>query len=735
MKNIILKIDGMTCSACSSSLEKYLKKQTGIDDALVNLVMATASITYSEDLTISDLETFVKEAGFKSLGEYDISKENKTNDEKHSLIINGILALILLYISMSHMLYLPVIPFLDMSKYQVNYALCLFIFTLYFIYFGKDILLNGLKNLKYKSPNMDTLVTLGVISSFLYSTYNLILIILGNTSLVENLYFESASIILYLIKLGRYIDNISKEKTKDAIKSLVTITPKTALIKNNNNNTFKEVTIDSVKKGDVLLVKTGMKFAVDGYIIKGETHVDESFITGESLPRKKQENDKVMAGSINIDGTVEYKADKIGKDSTISEIVRLVVDATNTKAPIARVADKVSSVFVPIIMLIALITFISYLLLGYKVNEAVISFVTVLVVACPCALGLATPLAIVVGEGVCAKNGILVKKSETRENANKVDTIVFDKTGTLTYGKLKIFKINNYSNLKEKELMQLIASLESDSSHPISIAFKDYATERSIEVLEITKFKNIEGIGISGVINNKSYYAGSKKILTKLNIKDNYEEEEKNLSSNGCSIIYLTDEENILALIGVKDIVRDNAKQVVSKLYKMHKEVIMLTGDNEITANIIAKQIGIKKVIANVLPKEKSDVIKKLKEEKSVMMIGDGINDAPSLATADIGISLNSATDIASSSADVILISDNLAGIYNLIDISKRTLRNIKQNLFWAFFYNMCMIPIAIGLLKGLNITMNPMIAALAMTLSSLTVILNALRLKFWKEK
>lgn len=733
MKNIILKIEGMTCSACSSSLEKYLKKQKGIDDALVNLVMATASITYSEDLTISDLERFVNEAGFKSLGEYDISKENTPKSEKNSLIINGILSLILLYISMSHMLNLPVIPFLDMSKYPVNYALCLFIFTLYFIYFGKDILLNGLKNLKYKSPNMDTLVTLGVISSFLYSTYNLILIVLGNASLVENLYFESASIILYLIKLGRYIDNISKERTKDAIKGLVSITPKTALIK--SNNTFKEVTIDSVKKGDILLVKPGMKFAVDGYIIKGETHVDESFITGESLPSKKQENDKVVAGSINIDGTVEYKADKIGKDSTISEIVRLVVDATNTKAPIARVADRVSSVFVPIIILVAIITFVFYLLLGYKVNEAIISFVTVLVVACPCALGLATPLAIVVGEGICAKNGILVKKSETLENANKVDTIVFDKTGTLTYGKLKVSKINNYSNLNDKDLMQLLTSLESNSSHPISIAFKDYTTEKHIEVLETTKFKNIEGIGISGIINNKSYYAGSKKILTKLNIKDNYEEEEKSLSSNGCSIVYLTDEEKILALIGVKDIVRENAKQVISKLYKMHKEVIMLTGDNEITANIIAKQIGIKKVIANVLPKEKSDVIKKLKEEKSVMMIGDGINDAPSLAAADIGISLNSATDIASSSADVILISDNLTGIYNLIDISKKTLRNIKQNLFWAFFYNMCMIPIAIGLLKGLNITMNPMIAALAMTLSSLTVILNALRLKFWKEK
>lgn len=733
MKNIILKIDGMTCSACSSSLEKYLKKQKGIDDALVNLVMATASITYSEDLTISDLERFVNEAGFKSLGEYDISQENTPKKEKKSLIINGILALILLYISMSHMLNLPVIPFLDMSKCPVNYAFCLFIFTLYFIYFGKDILLNGLKKLKYKSPNMDTLVSLGVISSFLYSTYNLILIVLGNASLVENLYFESASIILYLIKLGRYIDNISKERTKDAIKGLVSITPKTALIK--SNNTFKEVTIDSVKKGDILLVKPGMKFAVDGYIIKGETHIDESFITGESLPSKKQENDKVVAGSINIDGTVEYKADKIGKDSTISEIVRLVVDATNTKAPIARVADKVSSVFVPIIILVAIITFVFYLLLGYKINEAIISFVTVLVVACPCALGLATPLAIVVGEGICAKNGILVKKSETLENANKVDTIVFDKTGTLTYGKLKVSKINNYSSLNDKDLMQLIASLENNSSHPISIAFKDYTTEKNIEILETTKFKNIEGIGISGVMNNKNYYAGSKKILTSLNIKDNYEEEEKNLSSNGCSIVYLTDEKNILALIGVKDIVRDNAKQVISKLYKMHKEVIMLTGDNEITANIIAKQIGIKKVIANVLPKEKSDVIKKLKEEKSVMMIGDGINDAPSLAAADIGISLNSATDIASSSADVILISDNLAGIYDLIDISKKTLRNIKQNLFWAFFYNLCMIPIAIGLLKGLNITMNPMIAALAMTLSSLTVILNALRLKFWKEK
>ncbi len=728
MKKVILKIEGMTCSACSSSLEKYLLKQKGIDDALVNLVMSSASISYEDDITIDDLNKFVSEAGFKSLGIYD-EKDDTTNNKNVYFIINGVLALLVLYISMAHMLNLPVIPFLHMVNHPINYSVCLFLFSLYFIYFGRDVIISGIKNIKYKSPNMDTLVTLGVISSFLFSTFNTIMILKDHNEYVENLYFESVSIILYLIKFGRYIDSISKEKTKDAIKGLVTITPNKATLFTNNKE--KEVSIDEVKKEDILIVKPGNRFAVDGFIVKGSAHVDESFISGESSPVKKNINDKVVAGAINLDGEVLYKAENIGKDSVISEIVRLVVEASNTKAPIARIADKVSGVFVPIVMFLAVITFIIHLILGFSFNSSIIYFVTVLVCACPCALGLATPLAIVVSEGLCAKNGILVKKSEILENANKIDVVVFDKTGTLTNGNLRISKIINKSNYKDKDLLKIVSSLESKSTHPIASAFNN-----NLEKLEVSEFKNISGIGLKGTINNKKYLIGNNKIFDKFKIINNIVEEEKELSLDGNSIVYVIEDKKVIALIGVKDIIRDNAKEVVDKLKHINKRVIMLTGDNEITANIIAKSIGINEIIANASPLDKSNKIKELKNTGlKVMMVGDGINDAPSLSIADIGVSLNSAIDIAADSADVILISNDLNAIYNLFNISKKTLDNIKSNLFWAFFYNTCMIPIACGLLESINISMNPMLAGLAMTLSSFTVIVNALSLKRWKEK
>ena len=732
MKKVILKIEGMTCSACSSSLEKYLLKQKGIDDALVNLVMSSASISYEDNITLDDLNRFVSEAGFKSLGIYN-EQDNDSPNKKTYFIVNGLLALLVLYISMSHMVHLPVISFLHMMNHPINYSVCLFIFSLYFIYFGRDIIYNGVKNIKYKSPNMDTLVTLGVISSFIFSTFNMFMILKGNNEYVESLYFESVCIILYLIKFGRYIDDISKEKTKDAIKGLVTITPKTALLFVNNKE--KEVFIDEVKKEDILIAKPGNRFAVDGIVVKGSTHVDESFISGESIPVKKSIDDKVMAGAINLDGEVLYKAENIGKDSTISEIVRLVVEATNTKAPIARIADKVSGVFVPIVITLAVITFIIHLILGFTFSESIVYFVTVLVCACPCALGLATPLAIVISEGLCAKNGILVKKSEILENANKIDVIVFDKTGTLTYGDLRISKIINNSGYSNNSLLEIVSSLESKSTHPIASAFKSYASDNGLKSLNVSDFKNLAGIGLSGVINEKEYLIGNNKIFDKYKIDNNMSKEEE-LALDGNSIVYILENRKVIALIGVKDIIRDNASRVIKKLKQINKRMIMLTGDNEITANIIAKSIGIKEVIANVSPKDKSNKIKELKSKGlKVMMVGDGINDAPSLSLADIGVSFNSAIDIAADSADVILMRNDLNSIYNLFDISRKTLANIKGNLFWAFFYNACMIPIACGLLEFVNVSMNPMIAGLAMTLSSFTVILNALKLKRWKER
>ena len=736
MKKIILSIDGMTCSACSNGLEKYLNKQNGIMQANVNLVMANASIIYDENiLNIDKLNEFVKQAGFKSLGEFkQINLEKKSKNEKIKFIVFTILAILLMYISMGHMVNLPIIEFLDVNINPINYTVCLFIFAIVFLIYGFDILKNGYKNLIHLTPNMDTLVGIGVLSSFLYSIYSMVMIINGNTENIHSLYFESTAIVIYFIKLGRYLDGMSKDKTKDAIQKLVKITPNQATIKVDGQE--KIVTLDEIKKGNIVVSKPGEKIAVDGEIIEGTAHFDESFITGESKPSTKKVGDKVIAGSINYDGYIEYKAEKIGRESTISEIVRLVIEASNTKAPIAKIADTVSSYFVPAVIVIAILTFIVYLLLGYNFSDSLIRFVTVLVVACPCSLGLATPLAIVVSEGLCASNGILVKKSEVLENARKATTIVLDKTGTITYGKLKISKIKNYSNLEDKEILRYVASIESKSTHPIGKAFEEYLQKENIVKLTVEDFENIAGFGIVGKVENKKLIIGNSKILKKYNIENKYENDEKELADEGNSIVYVADEENILALIGVNDIIRENVVDVISKLNKEKIETIMLTGDNENTAQKIAKEIGISKVISNVLPAQKTEVIKKLRSENNfVIMCGDGINDSPALASADIGISVNSGTDIAMDSSDVILTKNDLNGILNLISISKKTVRNIKQNLFWAFFYNVLMIPIAMGVFSGFGITITPMIASIAMMFSSITVILNALRLKNIKLK
>ena len=731
MKNIILSIDGMTCSACSNGLEKYLLKQDGIINASVNLVMSNALIEYDESkLNQKNIEEFVKKAGFKSLGLYtDIKTKNNAKNNKILFIIFLILAIVLMYVSMGHMVGLPTFEFLNMHTHPISYALALLILTIPFIIYGFDIIKSGFKNLIHRAPNMDTLVAIGVLSSLLYSIYNMYMLIRGDSSYVEHLYFESAAIVIFFIKLGRYIDGVSKDKTKEAIQKLVQITPKDATIKVEGKE--KRVTIDEINKGDIVISKPGERISVDGEIIVGKTHLDESFITGESKPIVRTIGDKVIAGSINYDGYIEYKAERIGRDSTISEIVKLVIEATNTKAPIAKIADKVSGYFVPAVIVIAFITFLVYLILGLGFASAINTFVTILVVACPCSLGLATPLAIVISEGVCATNGILVKKSETLENASKINTIVFDKTGTLTYGTLKIAEILNYSNLSNNELIQLAGSLEAKSTHPISKAFIEYLETNKIKLLNVEKFEDISGYGITGIIDDNTILVGNSKLLDRNNIENNYKEQEGILAEKGNSIIYIVKNSEILGIIGVNDIIRENAKEIVSTLKHTDIDVIMLTGDNEKTAKSIADILEIKNVIANVTPSEKTKIIKDLKEEgKIVMMCGDGINDSPALALSDIGVSVNSGTDIARDSSDVILTKNDLSSIINLINISKKTIKNIKQNLFWAFFYNTLMIPIAIGVLSPFGIAINPMIASLAMVLSSFTVILNALRLK-----
>ena len=731
MKKVLLKIDGMTCAACSSGLEKYLNKQKGIKQAYVNLIMNNASIEYDDNiLKLEDVEKFIERAGFLSLGIDRFEKEEKKkNNEKIKLIGITIISIIILYISMSHMIGLPGIPVLDMMKYPINYAISLLILTTIIMFFGIDILKNGYKNLIHKTPNMDTLVMIGVFASYIYSFYGTMQILKNNTMYVEKLYYESAAIVIFFIKLGKYIENKNKDKTKEAIQNLMTITPNKATII--RDGVEIRVTIDEINKGDIIICKPGEKIAVDGEIIGGKTHINESFITGESTPVNKEINSKVIAGSINYDGTIKYKAEKIGKESTVSEIVRLVVEATNTKAPIAKIADKISGYFVPVVITIAIIAFIIWMVISKDITFAINIFVSILVVACPCSLGLATPLAIVIASGKASQNGILVKTSEALENAHKVKTICFDKTGTLTKGNLSISNIYNYSQISEQEIVKIVASIENKSEHPIARAIVNEANEKKIKLEEVKEFKAIPGYGVQGVIQNDDiYFIGNEKLMNEKNIKIENRVDVDNLLNEGNSILFVALNNNMIALIGVKDVLKENVSEVVEKMKQRNIDIVMLTGDNEKTAKAVASQVGINQVVSNVTPKEKAEKIKELKKNGIVIMCGDGINDSVSLVTADIGVSISSGTDIAMNSAQVVIMNDNLNKINTLIEISEKTIKNIKQNLFWAFFYNICMIPIACGILEPLNIIMNPMIAAFAMTISSLTVVGNALRLK-----
>ena len=725
MKKIVLKIGGMTCSACSSGLEKYLNKQEGITSATVNLVLSIATVTY-QNITVKDIERFIKEAGFTSLGEFKGIEDKVTNKtDKIKLIVLGLLIIFVMYISMGDILNLPSIPYLN-HNHPLILSTTMLIITLVYLIYGLDIIKSGIKNLLHKMPNMDTLVIFSVIFSFLYSLYSYINILKGNNTYLHNLYFESTCMVIYFIKLGRVLEDSSKDKTKDAIRKLVEITPSYAIVKKNDKEL--KVTIDEVEVGDTLICKAGEKIAVDGTVTKGKTYVNESFITGESTPVLKEKGSNVIAGSISYDGLIEYTAKKIGRDSTISEIVKLVVESTNTKTKIQRLADKVSGIFVPVILIIAFLTFIVQLLIGLPLETSLIHMVTVLVVACPCALGLAVPLVVVVSNGICAKKGLFLRNSEVLEKARTIDTIIFDKTGTLTYGNLKVSKTYNYSNYKYNELINIVSNIEKNSSHPISTAFK---VKKKIEV---TDFKTINGKGIKASVNNKEYYLGNNTLLKDLKIKDSHEEDYNTLINNGCSIIYVIEEGIIIGLIGVKDIVRDNIKDVITRFNYNNIEVIMLTGDNEVTAGIIAKELGITKVISNVLPKKKASTIKDLVSKgRKVIMVGDGINDAPALVNSTIGISVNDGTDVAMDSADVILMNNDISNILDLIKINKKAYLIIKENLFWAFLYNLLMIPIAIGLLENYGISMSPMFASIAMTISSLTVVINSLRLSKMK--
>ncbi len=799
MNKIVLNIDGMTCSACSNGLEKYLKKQIGIIDVSVNLVMATALIEYDEKkISKKDLDNFVEEAGFKSLGEDKSQNDKKTG--LFQLIFFCILAVILMYISMGNMLNFPLPNCMQMSNEMnisnvttmpnelenhnttvmsqnviqiqnenkfnpILYVIIVVALTVPFLIYGFDIIKNGIKNIIHKMPNMDSLVGIGVCVNFAYSAYNSILVFLNNENAIHNLYFEASAMIILFVKIGRFIDKKNKARAVDTIKNLVTITPKNGTIIENGKE--KIVTINEIKVGDIVVCKPGEKIAVDGTITKGETHTDESFITGESKPVSKNVGSKVIAGSINYDGYIEYSAEKIGKDSSISNIVKLVVEATNTKAPIARLADKISGYFVPIIFAVALISFILNLIILKDVTKAVTAFVSVLVVACPCALGLATPLAMVVSIGKCSKNGILVKSSESLEAINKIDTVVFDKTGTLTKGKMTIVEAESLENDNVDLQIKILQSLEAKSNHPLAKSICNYKVEGKFnrnnkikekynvknndkdeanvnekeniileKIYNVTEFKEISGYGIQGIINEKIYYAGNKKFVQKISAElqkqnvikyiDEYSKIEDKYAKKGESIVYLFNEEKILVIVGLADEIKPSAITMIKRLNEEGKKIIMLTGDNKISAEAIAKKMGINEVISNVTPKEKLEKIKQLNTNKNCAMVGDGINDSPALKTASIGISVSGGTDISADSADIILLNDDMNKIYDLFETGKNTIKIIKQNLFWALIYNICMIPLATGLFP---VSVNPMIASIAMTSSSLTVVINSLRL------
>ena len=732
MKKVLLKIGGMTCSACSSGLEKYLNKQDGVVRANVNLVMNNASIEYDDKkLSLKDIEKFVDKAGFESLGIDNLKKEErKKSGEKINLILTSIFSIAILYVSMAHMIGLPDIPFLSMMEHPLNYAVSLLVLTTVVLGLGYNILKNGIKNLIHGTPNMDTLVTIGVFASFIYSVYETVQIFLGDTSFVHSLYYESAAIVIFFIRIGKYVEGINTDKTKEAIQELMTITPNSAVIERDGKELT--VTLDEIEKGDIVICKPGEKVAVDGAVVYGISHINESFITGESMPVKVEVGSKVIAGSINYEGAIKYKAEKIGRESTVSEIVRMVVEATNTKAPISKLADRVSSVFVPIVIAIAIITFFVWLIIGKNFAVALNYFVTVLVVACPCSLGLATPLAIVIASGVCSKKGILVKNSESLENAHKVKTIIFDKTGTLTKGTLSFSKMYNYSDLNDDDIFKIIAGVEKKSGHPIAKAIVEEAEKRNIDFDEVKEFKAISGQGVFAVVENYDVLIGNKRLMDANNISVN-ESDFDELVNDGNSILYVSLNNKVVALIGVKDVVKENVSEVISSLKKKNINVVMLTGDNEVTAKKIAEIAGIETVVANVMPSQKAEYVEKFKKDGLVMMCGDGINDSVSLVKADIGVSVSSGTDIAMDSAQVVIMNDNLDRINDLIRISSKTIRNISGNLFWAFFYNICMIPIAMGVFVGLEVSMNPMLAALAMVFSSLFVVLNALRLRVVK--
>ncbi len=743
---IIIPIGGMTCASCASSVEKVVKQLDGIDSVKVNIATEKANISYDQNIVqLAEIKKAIEQAGYKVLemkkdnliDEDRIRKEKEINTLWTKFVISIIFSLPLLYIAMVPMISFIRLPFpgeLDPMQYPLIYALIQLMLVIPVICVGYKFYTVGFKALINRRPNMDSLIAIGTTAAILYSIYNTILIARGQFVLVESLYYETAGVIITLILLGKSLEAVSKGKTSEAIKKLIGLAPKTALIEEKGKE--KEVSIDEVIINDIIIVKPGTKIPVDGVIVEGYSSVDESMLTGESMPVDKKIGDNVYAASINDNGLIKFRATKVGSDTALAQIIKLVEDAQESKAPIAKVADTVSGYFVPIVCLIAVAAGVIWFIVTHDLEFSLKIFISVLVIACPCALGLATPTAIMVGTGKGAEKGILIKGGEALEIAHKINTIILDKTGTITEGKPQVTDIIVVEDVTEDKILKIAASAEKGSEHPLGKAILNEAESRHMNLLKMSEFKSLTGLGISAEIDNIKVLLGNKKLMDEYSISlEKLEEESDVLAYNGKTPMFIAFDGKIAGIIAVSDVVKSSSKKAIEKLQKMGIEVVMITGDNKKTAAAIAKQVGINKALSEVLPQDKAAEVKKLQSKnKKVAMVGDGINDAPALAQADIGIAIGSGTDVAIESADIVLMKSDLMDVPVALELSKKTIRNIKQNLFWAFGYNVIGIPIAAGLLYGINgLLLNPIIAALAMSLSSVSVLTNALRLKKFK--
>ena len=751
-KKLELKIDGISCQACVAKIERKLSRTDGVEKALVNISNNMADIEYDEkEIKASEIMKIIEKLGYTPKRREDLKDkeealraEKKLKSELTKSKIAIVLSLILMYISMSHMFGLPVPHIIYPVDHIFNYVAIQFIIAVTVMIIGKRFYKVGFRQLFMLSPNMDSLVAVGTSSAFIYSLYISYKIFADNNiHLMHSLYYESAAMIIAFVMLGKYLETLSKGKASAAIKKLVNFQAKKANIIRNGE--IVEIDINEVSKGDIVFIKPGEKIPVDGTIIEGYSTIDEAMITGESIPVEKLENDKVYSGSINKDGALKVVVNATEGETLISKIAKLVEDAQMTKAPIARLADKVSLIFVPTVIFIAIFAallwwfLIKYNVVSVSQNhfEFVLTiFISILIIACPCSLGLATPTAIMVGTGKGAELGILIKSGEALEKLNEIDTIVFDKTGTLTEGTPKVIDIVSIGNaLSKDEILKIAASMEVNSEHPLGKAVYDEAKEKNVELYDVKKFLSISGRGVIGEIEEKKYLLGNKKLLLDNGISNLYEEEIHRYELEGKTTILLADEEKLIAFITLADVVRNESIKLIEKLKKENIKTYMLTGDNERTAKVIAKKLGIDDVIAEVSPEDKYKKVKDLQEQgRKVVMVGDGVNDSPALAQADVGMAIGSGTDIAIESADIVLMSKDIETILTAIRLSKATIKNIKENLFWAFFYNSCGIPIAGGLLYLFTgHLLNPMLAGLAMGLSSVSVVTNALRLKRFK--